>query len=277
MPASRFVVHTTALALLCASGASALDPIEGYIEASDGIRIHYLEAGSGTPVMLIHGYTGSAQGNWFSNGVAQELARTHRVVAIDVRGHGQSDKPHEASGYGDRIWKDVVELMDHLEIDKAHVHGYSMGGGITTQLLIHAADRFLTASYGGSGVRETDPEWQKKVPADREGSDPAEVEARSTLRASPSRDDVALAALGESFRSNRGPDIDLTRIDIPILAINGELDRPNAKTHRMARELSDFRSVVLPGKSHLTAIMAGYIPQLYIDSLAEFIRGHDPR
>ncbi len=46
-----------------------------------------------------------------------------------------------------------------------------------------------------------------------------------------------------------------------MLAINGEYDRPNAKTHRMQRELADFKSVVLPGKSHLTAIMAGYIPK----------------
>ncbi len=76
------------------------------------------------------------------------------------------------------------------------------------------------------------------------------------------------------IRSERGT-IDLTTIKIPVLAINGEFDRPNAKTHRMQRELADFKAVVLPGKSHLTAIMAGYIPQLYIDSLLEFINQHD--
>ena len=70
--------------------------------------------------------------------------------------------------------------------------------------------------------------------------------------------------------------IDLTTLDIPVLAINGEFDRPIAKTHRMERELKSFKSVVLPGKSHLTAIMSGYMPQLYIDSLVSFINSHDP-
>jgi len=71
--------------------------------------------------------------------------------------------------------------------------------------------------------------------------------------------------------------IDLTKIKIPVLAINGQFDRPHAKTHRMKRELADFRAVVLPGKSHLTAIMAGYMPPEYIDELVKFIDGNDPQ
>ena len=71
--------------------------------------------------------------------------------------------------------------------------------------------------------------------------------------------------------------VDLSRIDFPVMAINGEYDRPNARTHRLARELKDFTNVVLPGKGHLTAMMAGFIPQLYIDSYAEFVARHDPR
>ena len=254
----------------------APDPSSSSFRASDGVRIHYLEKGRGTPVLLIHGYTGSARGNWFSNGVAEALSKTHRVVAIDVRGHGESDKPREASAYGAHIWQDALELLDHLGIDRAHVHGYSMGGAITTQLLAHAPERFITASYGGSGVRETDPEWVAKVPADVEGTDPLEAEARSTLGASPTRDDEALALVRQTFRDAFATDLDLASLDLPVLAINGEFDAPNSRTHRMSRELRHFKSVVLPGKSHLTAIMAGYIPDLYIDSLTEFIRRHEP-
>jgi hypothetical protein len=62
-----------------------------------------------------------------------------------------------------------------------------------------------------------------------------------------------------------------------VLAINGEFDGPNANTHRMQRELKDFQSVVLPGKSHLTAIMAGYMPELYTKTLVAFIDTHDPK
>ena len=245
-------------------------------EASDGTRIHYLEKGRGTPVLLIHGYTGSARGNWFSNGVADALAATNRVVAIDVRGHGESDKPHTAAAYGARIWQDAIELLDYLGIERAHVHGYSMGGAITTQLLAHAPERFITASYGGSGVRETDPEWTSKVAEDTAGTDPLEAEARSTLRASPTRDDIALGFVRETWRDAFSADLDLASLDLPVLAINGEYDSPNAKTSRLRRELRHFKSVVLPGKSHLTAIMAGYIPDLYIDSLVDFVRRHEP-
>jgi hypothetical protein len=62
-----------------------------------------------------------------------------------------------------------------------------------------------------------------------------------------------------------------------MLAINGEFDRPIAKTHRMWRELNNFTNIVLPGKSHLTAIMSGYIPELYVTSLVNFINSNDPK
>jgi pimeloyl-ACP methyl ester carboxylesterase len=71
--------------------------------------------------------------------------------------------------------------------------------------------------------------------------------------------------------------IDLTRVTVPVLAINGEFDRPRAKTTRMARELFNFTNIVLPGKSHLTAIAAGYLPKEYPEGLAKFIDAHDSK
>jgi pimeloyl-ACP methyl ester carboxylesterase len=262
--------------LLAAPRVTAVEPKHGTFTASDGVKIHYLEAGQGSPVVLVHGYTGTAEGNWFSNGVAEALAKNHRVVAIDCRGHGKSEKPHDPAKYGPQMARDVIELMDHLEIAKAHVHGYSMGGFIVTQLLASAPDRFITASYGGSGVPEVDEKFRQQVPPDKPGPDPQEAEASQRLRSHPERDEEALAAVRKyPWKPGERGTIDLTTIKIPVLAINGEFDGPSAKTHRMQRELSNFTAVVLPGKSHLTAIMAGYIPQLYIDSLVEFIDKHD--
>lgn len=261
---------------MCPRAAVAVVAKDGNFTASDGVRIHYLESGSGSPVVLVHGYTGSAEGNWFINGVADALAKKHRVVAIDCRGHGRSEKPHDPEKYGPQMARDVLEMMDHLNIPKAHVHGYSMGGFIVTQLLAMAPERFITASYGGSGVPEADEKYKEQVPADVQGVDPQEAEASKTLSGSPLRDEEALRAVRQyPWKPGERATIDLTKIAIPVLAINGEFDRPNAKTHRMKRELGDFRAVVLPGKSHLTAIMKGYIPQLYIDSLVEFIDTHD--
>ncbi len=261
--------------------AVATEPQDGTFTASDGVKIHYLTLGDesrGTPVVLIHGYTGTAHGNWFANGIAERLAKKHRVVAIDCRGHGKSEKPHDPAKYGPQMAEDVIELMDNLKIEKAHVHGYSMGGFIVTQLLAKHPDRFITASYGGAGVPEVDEKYRAEVPEDKQGVDPQEAEATKTLGGNPDRDNEALAAVRKYpwNPAERGT-IDLATIKIPVLAINGEFDQPNAKTHRMKRELRDFRAVVLPGKSHLTAIMAGYMPAAYIESLAEFIDTHDPK
>jgi pimeloyl-ACP methyl ester carboxylesterase len=275
---TTLVVGVMLSAAFCASfgKAKGVEAKDGYFTASDGLRIHYIEAGQGPPVVLIHGYTGTAQGNWFSNGVAEALAKNHRVVAIDCRGHGKSDKPHDPAKYGPQMFKDVLELMDHLKIDKAHVHGYSMGGFFVTALLVAAPERFITASYGGSGVPEVEEKYKQEVPPDNTARDPLEDEAGKKLSANPDRDEDALAAVRKyPWKPGERLNIDLTTIKIPVLAINGEFDRPNAKTHRMKRELANFTAVVLPGKSHLTAIMAGYIPQLYIDSLVSFINDND--
>src|SRR5262245_12795124 len=107
--------------LLLAGAARAQDsPAHDSFTTSDGVKIHYLVQGKGTPVILIHGYTGSAEGNWFRNGIAQALAQNHMVVALDCRNHGKSDKP-QPNGFGRA--EDVIELMDHLKIQKAHFHG----------------------------------------------------------------------------------------------------------------------------------------------------------
>lgn len=148
---------------------------------------------------------------------------------------------------------------------------------ITAQLLALAPERFITASFGGSGVPEVDDQWRSKAPADDPGPDPQEAEARTKLQAAPDRDEEALRAVRASWGSiNRGQ-LDLTKLEMPVLAINGEFDGPNAKTHRMQRELKHFQSVVLPGKSHLTAIMAGYIPPEYAESLVAFIDANDAK
>jgi pimeloyl-ACP methyl ester carboxylesterase len=93
---------------------------EGSFQTSDGVRIRYLLTGStGSWVVLIHGYSDSAQRMWFNTGIAPELAKHHRVVALDNRNHGQSDKPQPG---GSGRAQDVIELMDHLHIQKAHIH-----------------------------------------------------------------------------------------------------------------------------------------------------------
>jgi len=265
------------------------ETIEADMVASDGVKIHYYVKGKGTPIILIHGYTGSAAGNWMANGIFDALARNHMVVALDCRNHGKSDKP-QINGPGKA--EDVIELMDHLKIKKAHFHGYSMGGAIIGRLLAMIPDRFITAAFGGSGIAEVDPVWKDKVPPDKQGRDPQEDEVSKRLRIHHAMDNgmtreeaeklaetppAARPATPLTAAAMRPPQLDLTRLNIPMLAINGEFDRPNAKTARLSREVKNFTNVVLPGKSHLTAIASGYIPKEYIESLVKFIDANDPK
>ncbi len=263
------------------------DREHGWFTASDGTNIHYLRAGdAGSWVVLIHGYTGSAEGNWFANGVAQALAANHRVVAIDCRNHGQSDKPQPG---GPGRAKDVIELMNHLGIARAHIHGYSMGGLITSRLLGYIPDRIITATFGGSGVMEFEDDFINATPADSDGVDPDEARVSRNLRISFAMNNGKSRAEAEALADQPrelpaapleavrklSAGIELAKVDFPVLAINGEYDRPFAKTHRLWRELNDFTSVVLQGKSHLTAIVAGYMPPEYVRATVRFIDGND--
>jgi pimeloyl-ACP methyl ester carboxylesterase len=253
----------------------------GDVVVSDGVRIHYMEAGEGTPVVLLHGYTSCCDAGWFSNGVAKELARDHRVIGIDARGHGRSEKPHDPAKYdGDRMPADVIEVLDRLGVGKAHFHGYSMGGGIVAHLLARHPGRFITASFGGSGVRETDEALAKQA-ADRDpkGHDPQQEEGQRTLRERADRDDAALKAVqdGRTAKPSTAPPLDLTKLDFPIQAINGEFDAPISKTQRLEREAKNFQAVILPGRGHNTVTTFPFTPRLYVDSIAAFVRANDPR
>ena len=117
----------------------------------NGVRLHYVEAGQGTPVILVHGLACDHVPNWMLPRVFQKLSRRYRVIALDIRGHGKSDKPHDPAQYGLELVDDVVRLMDHLGIAKAHVVGYSLGGFITLKLALRHPERLLSAAPCGAG------------------------------------------------------------------------------------------------------------------------------
>ena len=94
---------------------------------SNGVRIRYVEQGTGEPVVLIHGFGAKAEA-WVNSKVFQQLRKNYRVIALDCRGHGKSNKPHNPKQYGKEMALDVVRLLDYLKIEKAHIVGGSMGG-----------------------------------------------------------------------------------------------------------------------------------------------------
>jgi len=145
-------------AVLCLVLASATGFAQDKFFDSNGVTIRYVEQGNGEPVVLLHGM-GSSLETWVTRGVLQNLARDYRVIAFDARGHGRSGKPHDPKQYGREMALDTVRLLDHLDIRRAHVVGYSMGGFLTSQLLTLHPDRFLTATLvAGAGRFRWTPE-----------------------------------------------------------------------------------------------------------------------
>lgn len=125
-----------------------------YFKSEDGLSIHYEVEGEGPEVVMVHGWESSLQRGWRSKGVTDALKTENRCVMIDCRGHGESDKPHDPKMYGARMLSDIVEMMDHLGIDRANVLGYSMGSHLTLNLLLGHPERVRSAILGGHGLRD---------------------------------------------------------------------------------------------------------------------------
>ncbi|MFX1325600.1 MAG: alpha/beta fold hydrolase, partial [Promethearchaeota archaeon] len=120
--------------------------------SSDGLQIYYEIFGQGKPIFLTHGWGSDLTQNWVNTGWVEVLQSVRRVIAIDCRGHGQSDKPLDQKLYSYGIMaRDIIHLMDHLKIAKADLFGYSMGAFMAVYLLGHKKERFSSMILGGIG------------------------------------------------------------------------------------------------------------------------------
>ncbi len=150
---SRFLCLPALLAVLVCHSNPGLGRSADKIGSFDsrGVKICYSVQGKGEPVVLIHGWLSSAGINWGLPGTIALLAKDFQVIALDVRGHGLSDKPTREEAYGPELVEDVARLLDHLKIQKVHVVGYSMGGIIAGKFLAKYPDRVLSGTLGGMG------------------------------------------------------------------------------------------------------------------------------
>ena len=107
------------------------------------VRVRYRIAGAGVPVILLHGYANHLE-MWA--GLGDSLARDHEVIALDLRGHGQSTKFTQAGDYGRHVADDVIHLLDRLHIRRAHLVGHSMGALVAANIVERYPNRVASAS-----------------------------------------------------------------------------------------------------------------------------------
>ncbi len=254
---------------LCAARAAGAFQRERVFDSA-GVPIRFIEAGSGEPVLLVHGYTSDAEGQWVRSGFFAALAERFRAIALDARGHGGSGKPHDPAAYGPEMGLDVVRLLDHLGLPRAHVVGYSMGAHVVAQFLLARPERFLSATLGGAvgrlGWTEAD---QRRVDVEAaemdEGSlrsqtirlwpkdqpPPTEEQIRSrSARLLAGKDPRALAAVR---RSNPAQVVALERLaetKVPVLGVVGGNDPYLRDFERLRAAMPALRLSVVEGATH---------------------------
>jgi pimeloyl-ACP methyl ester carboxylesterase len=240
---------------------------------SNGVRIRYIEEGMGETVVLVHGYLGNAERTWVASGVFHQLSKNYRVIAIDCRGHGKSDKPHEAKQYGQEMAFDVTRMLDHLKIRKAHIVGYSMGGNITAKLLTLKPERFLTATLGGSGgllaLTETEIRLFEQLGADVEKGSlrtmilalapknqppPTEEQIKQGAARLAGQDLAALAAVARSLPELAITEKQVSTITVPTVAIVGTADSAIEGVNKLKKAMPALKIVPIEKATHGNAV-----------------------
>ena len=130
---------------------------------NNDVKLYYEIEGEGPDLIMIHGFAANIDVNWRIPKWISTLKDENRLILIDCRGHGKSDKLYDPSKYGSHMLDDVIKLMDHLSISKANFFGYSMGGNITLNLLLSEPDRVNCAIIGGFVPNPVNPEIIKKA------------------------------------------------------------------------------------------------------------------
>jgi pimeloyl-ACP methyl ester carboxylesterase len=232
---------------------------------SDGCRIAYDDVGAGEPIVLLHGFAANRRINWRLTGWYSVLAHAgYRVIAADARGHGSSAKPGDPSAYRpDGIAGDVLRLLDHLRLRRAHLFGYSMGGRNAAWLLAHHGDRFLSGVIAGAGLNllhVDDPErWTSRgfrLTADNARATSLAVPGLEGLYGHAARRGGSLGALAAcllgAFPSMK--ERELARIHTRTLVVCGEKDTLAGSPLPLAECIPGAQAVIVPGRSHVSVV-----------------------
>ncbi len=228
--------------------------------SADGARIAFTSEGDGPPVLLIHGFS-SNRLSWWSNGWTTALLKAgFRVIALDLRGHGESDKPRDPSAYGDRKFDDILAVMKAADAPLADVLGYSMGSIVAIGFLMRHPDRVRRAVVGGVGATYfTGNHLLGRSIVD------ALVAENSTSVTDPidrlhrflatrnGNDRFALAALMRAPHRLYQPD-QLKTLRQPVLVACGADDAITGPPAPLADAFADGRALLLAGSDHGTAL-----------------------
>jgi pimeloyl-ACP methyl ester carboxylesterase len=249
----KYLLLIILLLLLCIfAQQDSLPPNGHYFTAQDGTRIYYEVQGMGTPVLLVHGFMNTSN-NWKRTLLFDTLIKSgFRVIALDLRGNGRSDKPHTDAAYAnDAEAKDIMQLAGLLHLKSYNVVGYSRGSIITARLLV-LDKRVTKAVIGGMGEQFTNPEWPRRIQfyhalaADT-------VAALHDMVSNAKKNGLDVQAL--AYQQKEQPSTsaaELAKVHIPVAVVCGDKDSANGNGATLAAMIPGALFMTVPGE-HNTA------------------------
>ncbi len=245
-----------------------------WFAAPDGVRLAWHEIGAGRPVVLSHGLL--ASGTLLAgSGLAQAVAaQGYRVILPDLRGHGDSGRPHDPVRYpADVLADDTLALLGHLGLDDYDLGGYSLGGRLVLRLLARGA-RPARAFVGGQGLDALDEGTSRTdgyrrlltAVADGETFAPGSQEAQfAAWIADTGADPWAVRAVLDTMVAT--PAQALREVPVPTLIVVGDADSRGASAGELAALLPNGRLARVPG-DHLTAFDAPEFTRAVLEFLS---------
>ena len=248
-----------------------------FIRSPDGVGIAYDVVGRGDTVVLVHGFAASRIQNWKAPGWYDTLTNAgYRVVAIDMRGHGDSDKPHDVAAYDHaKMANDVVSVIRQTSDKPVHLLGYSMGGFISMRVLLDHPELLRKVVIGGVG--ET---YLKGQLGQRQGiAEALEAPDKSTItdptqkafREFAEQSGKDIKALAACMRAPRRAYTiaELSRSTRPVLVVCGENDVLTGPPGPLAAAFADGRAVTVLKRDHMTTVGDKVYKQAVLDFLKE--------
>ncbi|MBZ8134636.1 alpha/beta fold hydrolase [Afifella sp. IM 167] len=249
-------------------------------DASDGVRIAWREEGEGRPILLVHGFASNARVNWFSTSWTSALTEAgYRIIAPDLRGHGDSGKPHDTASYGiERLARDQGELLDHLGLGAVVTMGYSLGGRIAAHLAVMAPERVSALIIGGLGDQliKGFPKAGAvadalRAESDADVTDPV-AQGFRTFAGQTGGDLLALAACMEAGRANLTGE-DLNGLSMPVLIAVGEEDEVAGDPQKLAAAIPGAELALIPRRDHMRAVGDKVHKKAVLEFLGRLARG----
>lgn len=252
------------------------------LNPTDGTEIAYEVSGAGEPLMLVHG-SGLSKGTWRGLGYLREFERDFTVIALDLRGHGRSGKPHDQSAYEpQRFIEDAHAVQDAVGLGPVHYVGYSIGARIGLRIAAATPSRLRTlTTIGGSFEAMTDQIARTFFPSWREALTTGGMDAfiagwgahrgreidPGTALAFRANDPEALRAYFEGIEAATPLGIEgAAKITVPTLLIAGtdDVDRFR-QSQEAARRMADGRFFDLVDQDHASSLLP-------VDDVVDLVR-----